>query len=50
MESHGLADCIQIAERTYDLIKDGFITTPRGTIEIKGKGEMKTWFLIGRIQ
>jgi len=48
MESHGLADCIQIAERTYNLIKDDFITTPRGTIEIKGKGEMKTWFLIGR--
>ncbi len=48
MESHGLADCIQIAERTYNLIKDDFITTPRGTMEIKGKGEMKTWFLIGR--
>ncbi len=48
MESHGLSDCIQLAERTYNIIKDDFITTPRGVIEIKGKGEMKTWFLIGR--
>ena len=48
MESHGLSDCIQIAERTYELIKDEFVTTPRGTIEIKGKGEMRTWFLVGR--
>lgn len=48
MESHGLADCIQIAERTYNLIKDDFICEPRGTILIKGKGEMRTWFLLGR--
>jgi guanylate cyclase len=48
MESHGLAGCIQITERTYELIKDDFITEPRGIIDIKGKGEMKTWFLISR--
>ncbi len=48
MESHGQSDRIQIAERTYNMIKDDFITSPRGTIEIKGKGEMRTWFLIGR--
>jgi guanylate cyclase len=48
MESHGLADCIQISERTYELIKDDFVTKPRGLIEIKGKGEMQTWFLVGR--
>lgn len=48
MESHGVADAIQIAERTNELIKGDFITEPRGTIEIKGKGEMKTWFLISR--
>lgn len=48
MESQGVADCIQIAERTYELIKDDFITEPRGLIEIKGKGEMRTWFLIGK--
>ena len=48
MESHGVADSIQIAEHTYELLKRDFVTVPRGTIDIKGKGEMKTWFLIGR--
>lgn len=48
MESHGVSDSIQIAERTYELIKNDYVTAPRGLIEIKGKGEMRTWFLIGR--
>jgi len=48
MESHGVADTIQIAERTHELIKDEFVTEPRGMIEIKGKGMMKTWFLTGK--
>ncbi len=48
MESHGVADTIQITERTWELIKDEFVAETRGTIEIKGKGEMKTWFLVGR--
>jgi class 3 adenylate cyclase len=48
MESHGLSNCIQITETTYELIKNDFICAPRGMVEIKGKGEMRTWFLIGR--
>jgi guanylate cyclase len=48
MESQGLSNCIQITEETYRLIKDDFICHPRGVVEIKGKGEMRTWFLIGR--
>ena len=50
MESHGMTDCIQITERTYELVKDDFITEPRGLIEIKGKGQMRTWFLVGKKQ
>jgi hypothetical protein len=30
------------------LIKDDFITSPRGIVSIKGKGEMRTWFLVGK--
>ncbi|MBK7218505.1 MAG: adenylate/guanylate cyclase domain-containing protein [Candidatus Promineofilum sp.] len=48
MESSGLPDCIQVSERTYELIKADFICHPRGTIEIKGKGEMRTWLVEGR--
>ena len=45
MESHGEPGRIQIAEGTYELIKNNFETTPRGPIQIKGKGNMSTWYL-----
>jgi class 3 adenylate cyclase len=45
MESHSQPDKIQISEATNDLIKEDFETTPRGPIEIKGKGELTTWYL-----
>jgi adenylate cyclase len=46
MESHGTAGKIQISEATYDLLKDEFECEPRGTIPVKGKGEMATWYLL----
>jgi adenylate cyclase len=45
MESHGVPGRIHISSATYELIKDEFICEPRGTIEVKGKGEMQTWFV-----
>ncbi len=48
MESHGVAGKIQITQATYELIKGEFVCEPRGTIGVKGKGEMETWFLVGR--
>ena len=50
MESHGVPGKIQIARRTYDLIKDEFVCVPRGLIEVTGKGQMETWFLEGRLR
>jgi adenylate cyclase len=47
MESHGAPGCIQITRETYELIKDNFVCEPRGKIQVKGKGEMETWFLTG---
>jgi class 3 adenylate cyclase len=47
MESQGVPDRIQIAEPTFALIKDAFICEPRGEIEVKGKGTVRTWFLVG---
>jgi hypothetical protein len=29
------------------LLKGEFVCRRRGTIEVKGKGEMETWFLVG---
>ncbi len=47
MESHGEAGKIQIGPGTYELIKGEFRCTPRGVIDVKGKGSMQTWFLEG---
>ena len=48
MESHSLNGKIQITEPTYNLIKEKFLIEERGIIDVKGKGEMKTYFLISK--
>lgn len=48
MESHGEAGKVHITRSTYELLKEDFHCTPRGRVSIKGKGEMETWFLVGR--
>ncbi len=47
MESSGVPGAIQVSEGTYALIKDDYLMESRGTIEVKGKGSMKTYFLKG---
>ena len=39
---------IQVTEATYELLKDEFELVPRGAVPIKGKGDMQTWYLVGR--
>jgi guanylate cyclase len=46
MESHGLGGAVQITRATYELIKDDFICEPRGTVYVKGKGEMEVWLVL----
>jgi adenylate cyclase len=48
MESHGSPGRIQITRGTYDLLGDEFECEPRGTIAVKGKGEMEIWHVLGR--
>lgn len=43
MESHGTGGIIQITQATYELVKDHFICTPLGRVQVKGKGEMEVW-------
>ena len=48
MELSGTPGRIQITRATHDLIEDDSCAKPRGTIPVKGKGEMETWYLLGR--
>ncbi|MCL5998090.1 MAG: adenylate/guanylate cyclase domain-containing protein [Chloroflexi bacterium] len=46
MELHGVSGTIQITRATYESIKDEFVCEPRGTVNVKGKGEMEVWLVI----
>jgi adenylate cyclase len=48
MESQGTPGQVQITSATYDLLKDDFTCEARGSIAIKGKGDMDTWYLVAR--
>jgi guanylate cyclase len=48
MESHGTAGRIQVTRATKELLDKEFLCEPRGTILVKGKGEMEAWYLVGR--
>jgi len=48
MESQGTPGRIQVTDATYELLKDEFECEPRGTVEVKGRGQMETWYLVGR--
>jgi class 3 adenylate cyclase len=48
MESHGVPNAIQVTEATQALLGDEFTFEKRGTIDVKGKGAMQTYFLTGR--
>jgi adenylate cyclase len=47
MEAQSTPGEIQITRPTYELLKDEFVCRRRGTILVKGKGQMETWFLVG---
>jgi PAS domain S-box-containing protein len=49
MESQGLPDKIQVTEFTYKKLQDNYLFEERGTIQVKGKGKMTTYFLKGKI-
>lgn len=48
MDSTGILDCIQVTQEVKDILSDkGYSLTCRGTIQVKGKGNMITYFLDG---
>lgn len=48
MESHGIPGRIQVTDTTYECLKDKYLFEKRGAIAIKGKGEMITYWLMGK--
>lgn len=45
MESNSEAGKVNISETTYQLVKEKFTCTPRGKINVKGKGEIDMYFV-----
>lgn len=48
MESHGVAGCIQVTDTTYERLQDKYVFEQRGLTSIKGKGDMMTYWLLGK--
>jgi adenylate cyclase len=49
MESHGTPGKVQITDATHELLNDEFVCEFRGTVPLKGKGDVDTWYLLGRL-
>jgi adenylate cyclase len=50
MESHGTPDAIQITRSTWELLRDDFVVEPLGLVDVKGKGAVETWRLVGPVE
>jgi class 3 adenylate cyclase len=48
MESTGVPDRVQVTTETYEALRDEFTFEARGETEVKGKGTIPTWLLVGR--
>ena len=47
MESHGSPDEIMITGPMEELLRDRFECVPHGIVDVKGKGPIEVWFLVG---
>lgn len=50
MESTDIIGRIQVPQNVFERLRHDFVLEERGEIEVKGKGMMRTWFLVGRKQ
>ena len=50
MESNGKVGFIQISEETKALLDGAFAIERRGTVSMKGKGELMTYFVLGTLE
>ena len=47
MESSAATGHIQVPQNVYERLRGEFVFEERGDVEIKGKGVMHTWYLVG---
>ena len=48
MESTGVVGRIQVPHNVFERLQRSFILEERGEVDVKGKGVMRTWYLLGR--
>jgi adenylate cyclase len=48
MESMAAVGCIQVPQPVYERLSNRFVFEERGDVDVKGKGVMHTWYLVGR--
>jgi adenylate cyclase len=48
METTGVEGRIQVPQDVYERLKSEFVHEERGEIAVKGKGVMRTWFLVAQ--
>lgn len=48
MESTDVEGRIQVPQDVYERINGSYVFEERGEVEVKGKGPMHTWYLVGR--
>lgn len=48
METYGQSGTIQITRSTYELIKNDFALEAKGTVTVRGAGELEIWHVLGR--
>ena len=48
METTDVEGRIQVPQNVHERLKHGFVVEERGDINVKGKGIMHTWYLVGR--
>jgi adenylate cyclase len=48
METTDVEGRIQVPQNVYERIRHAFVLEERGAVDVKGKGVMNTWYLVGR--
>jgi adenylate cyclase len=47
METTDVEGRIQVPDNVYERLRDRFVLEERGVVDVKGKGPMHTWYLVG---